>query len=40
MHGPIQIARKKGAVLAQHGVTAAGLVEQALRLATVALAKS
>ena len=40
MHGAIQIARMKGAVLAQHGVTAAGLVEQALRIATVALAKS
>jgi AcrR family transcriptional regulator len=40
MHGAIQIARMKGAVLAQHGVTAAALVEQALRMATVALAKS
>jgi len=40
MHGAIQITRLKGAVLAQHGVTAAALVEQSLRMATVALARS
>jgi AcrR family transcriptional regulator len=40
MHGTIQVARLKSAVLARHGVTADGLVEQSLRLATVALARS
>jgi AcrR family transcriptional regulator len=40
MHGAIQIARLKGAVLAQHGVSAQALVEQTLRMASVALARS
>ena len=40
MHGAIQISRLKGGVLARHGVTAASLVEQSLRMATVALARS
>lgn len=40
MHGAIQIARLKGATLAQHGVTAQALLDQALRMASVALAKS
>ena len=39
MHGAIQIARLKSGVLERHGVTAAGLVEQSLRMATVALEK-
>lgn len=39
MHGAIQIARLKSGVLARHGVTAAALVEQSLRMATVALAR-
>jgi AcrR family transcriptional regulator len=39
MHGAIQIARLKSGVLARHGVTAAGLVEQSLRMANIALAR-
>lgn len=39
MHGVIQVARLKSAVLAQHGVTPEALVEQSLRMATVALAR-
>jgi hypothetical protein len=40
MHGVLQIANLKGGVLASRGVSAEALVDQALRLATVSLAKS
>ncbi len=36
-HGLIQIARMKQAVLAQHGVSPADLIEQGIRMATVSL---
>jgi AcrR family transcriptional regulator len=36
-HGTIQVASMKRAVLAQHGVTPAALVEQTLRMATISL---
>lgn len=39
MHGVIQIASLKGAVLAQHQVTPEELVDQALRMATTLLEK-
>lgn len=37
MHGTIQIASMKRGVLAQHGVSPDGLIDQALRMATIAL---
>ena len=39
MHGTIQLVQLKSAVLARHGVTEPALVEQSLRVATVALAR-
>lgn len=38
MHGAIQLARLKSGVLAQYGVSQQALMEQSLRMATVALA--
>lgn len=40
MHGVLQVARLKAAVLAGRGVSATGLVDQALAMATTALTRS
>ncbi|MEO8225545.1 MAG: TetR/AcrR family transcriptional regulator, partial [Gammaproteobacteria bacterium] len=37
LHGTLQVAKMKGAILAQHAVTPEALVEQTLRMATTSL---